>query len=293
MIRPCKPVLILASVFLLLAGRSASAQTFQSLFFDDFESYNLGSLEKEDPNGPNQAPNGSGNPWFGPLQYAPNGAVVGPTNGVMPHSGQQMITGQGPSDIDQDWYNLAYRLNNGSPFMENISLDWWFYDPIDPNDPNALATDFRDYVALAYYDTAPADRDGPDGRDPPSLNYNLNRLLNMITRISLGAGPQIGSVGFDPTVYQARVVGADDGLANGWFNTTTPRALGWHHGMIVIGPLLTDLTNDITFYIDDMTTPTLEHNSLWTHGYNVIEINAAFGPAPGYFDDFNFSMVTP
>src|SRR5438309_2115116 len=73
------------------------------------------------------------------------------------HRSNQMIRGYQPNDTDQDWYNLAYRLNNGLPFMENISLDWWFYDPLGPG-----GTDYRDFGALGYYDTAPTDRDGPD-----------------------------------------------------------------------------------------------------------------------------------
>src|SRR5438876_9315333 len=112
-----KSVLLLAFVAWWLAGNSASAQTFTSLFFDDFESYNLGTLDKNDTktNGPNQAPNGTGNPWFGPEINTPNAVVVGPENGVTPYSGNQMIRGYQPNDTDQDWYNLAYRLNNGLP----------------------------------------------------------------------------------------------------------------------------------------------------------------------------------
>jgi len=47
----------------------------------------------------------------------------------------------------------------------------------------------------------------------------------------------------------------------------------------------------LTFFVDDMTTPTLEHNSMTSYGYNVIEINAAFGPQFGYFDDINFAVT--
>ncbi len=293
MLRPFKSVLVFAPVLLFLAGSTASAQTFQSLFSDDFESYNAGTLDKNDTktNGPNQAPNGSGNPWFGPEINTPNAVVVGPENGVVPHSGQQMIRGYAPTDIDQDWYNLGYRLNNGLPFLENISLDWWFYDPIDPNDPNApAATDFRDYVALGFYDTAPTDRDGPD--NVPT--WNLRTGVVNSQRISLGATNQQTQPLFDPTLYQARVAGATDGYNSlGWFNTVTPRSVGWHHGMIVIGPMLSDGTNDVTFFIDDLTTPTFEHNSVTNYGYNVIEIDVDFGPVTGYFDDVNFSLVTP
>ena len=200
-----------------------------------------------------------------------------------------MLKGWAPRDKDQDWYNLAYRLNNGMPFQQNISLDWWFYDPIDTNDPsNPNPFDFRDYVALGNYDTTPTDRDGPDN----VLSWNLRTGSTISDRFSLGAGPPSIS-GIDPTVYQARVPSAGDGLGNGWFNLSTPRSVGWHHGMIAIGPLLGDGTNDLSFFIDDLTTPGLVQNSVTTHGYNVIELNISFGPVTGYYDDINFSVVTP
>jgi hypothetical protein len=296
MIRPGK-VLLLASLLLLIVGSTASAQTFQSLFFDDFESYSPGTLDKNDrfTNAPNAAPNGSGNPWFGPEINTPNCLVVGPETGVMPHSGMQMLQGYKPNDTDQDWYNLAYRLNQdpntglGMPFLENISLDWWFYDPIDPNNPNSDPTSFRDFVAIGFYDTAPANRDGPDNL----ITWNLGTGVAKIQRLSLGASSRVHDVGYDPTLYQARVLGTDGNIAFGWSNTTTPRSLGWHHGMILVGPMLADGTNDVTFYIDDMTTPTLESNSGTNFGYNVIELNADYGATTGYYDDVNFSVVMP
>ena len=266
----CLPVLAMA--VLLLATPAASAQ----LFTEDFESYNLGSLDKNDPFGPNQSPNGSGNPWFGPEIAGPNCVVVGPENGVTPTSGSQMIRGIAPNNFDQDWFNLAYRLNNGQPFMENIALEWNFYDPL-----GAGGTDFRDYGALAFYSDAPPDTDAP-----PS--YNLNASAQ-VQRLSLG-GTSAFDPGFDANYYQARVVGAGDGYnPNGWFNTTAPRSVGWHHAMIFVGPLLDDGTNDVSFYIDDLENPVLVHNSVTTYGYNIIEINANFGPVTGYFDDVSFS----
>src|SRR5436305_10490708 len=101
------------------------------LYTDGFESYTAGGnpLDKNTA-GPNSAPNGSGNPWFGPAP--PNARVVGSdsANGalVTPHSGNNMIRGSGPSDLDQNWYNLAYRQNGGSPFSGSIQFDWYFYD---------------------------------------------------------------------------------------------------------------------------------------------------------------------
>jgi hypothetical protein len=274
MCHPIRSVLAFGLVALFAAAQPASAQ----LLYEDFESYNLGVLDKNEFLGPNSAPNGSGNPWFGPSP--PNCVVVGPENGVMPISGSQMIRGNAPSDVDQNWFNLAYRLNGGLPFVENVVLDWWFYDPL-----GAGGTDFRDYVALAFYDSAPPDTDGPD-------NYNLNQGFTQIQRISIGATTAMDP-GFDANYYQSRVVGATDGYnGNGWFNTLTPRSVGWHHAAIMVGPMLDDGTNDVLFFIDDMANPTLEHNSVTSFGYNVIEVNASFGPQTGYFDDITFDTIS-
>src|SRR4051812_19043372 len=131
------------------------------LFTDGFESYTAGGnpLDKNVA-GPNAAPNGSGNPWFGPAP--PNARVVGAdsTNGptVSPHSGNNMIRGSAPTDLDQDWYNLAYRLNGGSAYTGDVQFDWYFYDPIGIG---TGSTNFRDYGALGYYNTAPAGTDYP------------------------------------------------------------------------------------------------------------------------------------
>jgi hypothetical protein len=244
MLFPRKVVLVLAFAALLWVGSSASAQTYQQLFFDDFEDYKAGTLDKNDTitpgGGPNQAPNGSGNPWFGPEASSPNLLVVGPENGVWPISGLHMVKGRAPSDFDQDWYNVAYRLNpdpnnpgSGLPFTQNIILDWWFYDPINQNDPNSDPTTYRDFVALAYYDTAPLNTDAPD-------SYDINAGVQNIQRLSLGASSRVHDAGYDPTMYQARVVGLDGNIMFGWFNTVTPRSKGWHHGMIMLGPLNPD-----------------------------------------------------
>src|SRR4029078_11756783 len=102
--------------------------------------------------GPNAAPNGSGNPWFGP--NPPNARVVGVDSGVSPHSGNNMIRGAFVTggDLGQNWYNLAYRLNGGNPFTGNIQFDWWFYDPVGQG---ANSLNFRDYAAVGFYNTAP------------------------------------------------------------------------------------------------------------------------------------------
>jgi hypothetical protein len=270
------PVLALSS--LLLATPVASAQHLINL--EDFEGYNLGSLDKNDPVGTNMAPNGSGNPWFGPEFGGHNLEVTGPEtdlygNMVQPVSGSQMVRAAAPGDIDQDWLNIAYRFNGGNPFTGNIILSWWFFDPLGPG-----GTDYQDYIALGYYDTAPPDTDAPPG-------YNLNAGFMDIQRLSLGASPNNGQ---DANYYQARVVFATDGYnSNGWFNTPVQRSVGWHHAAIHVGPRKADGTNTLSFFIDDGVNPVLVHNSITHFGYNVIEMNAGFARgtsnATAYYDN--------
>jgi hypothetical protein len=258
----------------------------QVLFTDGFESYVGGGapLDKNytgtiSPN--NAAPNGSGNPWFGPAP--PNARVVGTDsiNGptVSPHSGNQMIRGSAPSDLDENWYNLAYRLNGGNPYTGNVQLDWWFYDPLG----SSGGSSFRDFAALGYYNTAPTTTDYPG---TGSLNGSTQ-----IQRLGLGA-PYNGSAGYDGTMYQARVVGATDGYSGStYFNTSTSRSIGWHEGRIVVGPALGNGTANVDFYIDDMVNPTFSHNSVTAWGFNVLEMNTYYGATTGYFDDVSFSVI--
>ena len=109
LLRKC--ALVLASAMVLLAGNTVSAQTYQTLFFDNFGSYQLGTLDKNDTltPGPNQAPNGSGNPWFGQETSHTNLVVVGPENGVNPISGLRMVRG----DTD-DYVKLEVMEDPGS-----------------------------------------------------------------------------------------------------------------------------------------------------------------------------------
>src|SRR5436309_1912060 len=190
----------LPGLFLLACASGASATV---LFSDGFEGYTAGGnpLDKNTA-GPNSAPNGSGNPWFGPAP--PNSRVVGTEGSVIPHSGLNMIRGSAPSDFDQNWYNLAYRLNGGSAYTGNIMLDWWFYDPLGSG-----GSTFRDFGALGFYNTAPSGTDYPG---TGSLN-----AATQIQRLCLGASSTVTG-GYDSTKYQARVVGASDGYSSGWFN---------------------------------------------------------------------------
>jgi hypothetical protein len=203
-------------------------------------------------------------------------------SGVTAHSGAKMLRGSGlGADLDQDWVNIAYRFHAGTPYTGNIMLDWWFYDRLGSGGAN-----YQDFVALGYYDTAPTTTDYPGAG-------SLNAGVGNIQRISLG-GSSYGAP--DTTKYQARVVGSVDGYGGGWFNTTATRSVGWHHGRIIIGPAIPDGTADIAFYIDDLAVPTLVHNSVTTYGFNVIELNANYGPTAGivgYYDELTFDVAPP
>ena len=260
--------LFFASIILLVL--SIIQIPAQVLFSDSFESYTAGGVPLDkNTAGPNAAPNGSGNPWFGPAP--PNARVVGTEGGVSPHSGNNMIRGSAPSDLDENWYNLAYRQNGGNPYTGNIQYNWWFYDPLGSGGSN-----YRDYAALGYYNTAPGNTDYPG---TGSLNGSTQ-----IQRLSLGAS---NPSGFDSTVYQARVVGATDGLnGGGWFNLSVTRSVGWHEGQIVV-----DSANNVSFYIDDLNNPILTHSGVTTWGYNALELNTDYGPTTGYFDDLSFSAI--
>jgi hypothetical protein len=253
------------------------------LYTDGFESYTAGGnpLDKNVA-GPNSAPNGSGNPWFGPAP--PNARVVGvdSTNGpaVSPHSGNNMIRGSAPSDLDQNWFNLSYRLNGGSPFTGDIQFDWYFYDPVGQG---AGSTNFRDYAALGFYNTAPS------GTDYPGTG-SLNTGVTQIQRLGLGA---FNGNAASQTVYNARIVGETAGDAgNGtWFLTGVARSSGWHKGTVKVGTALGDGTNPVEFYVDDIFA--LGRNSKTSFGYDVLEFNTNFGATTGYFDDATVSSTVP
>lgn len=257
----------------LIVALAAAAQG-AVVFSDGFESYTAaGNPLDKNTAGPNAAPNGSGNPWFGPAP--PNARVVGVDSGVSPHSGNNMIRGAfvTGADIDQNWYNVAYRHNGGAGYTANIKLDWWFYDPTGQN---AGSTNFRDYAALGYYGAAPTNTDYPG---TGSLNGTAPTQ-----RLSLGAL----STG-NQTVYQARIVGDNAGLGNGWFNCGVARSVGWHHGTIEVGPSLGGNTSLVTFSIDGVMA--LSRNAVAPSGYNIVEFNTKFGSQTGYFDDVTFSTV--
>jgi len=259
-------------VFMLLTG-----QIHATSFFDGFETYAQGGLDSDDPTGPNTGPNGGTNPWFGGGTF-PNIRVVNAENGVNPHSGTNMVRGcyNCLYDNDTDWYNLSYRNGTGSVFSGNFVLDWWFYDPLG----SGGGGDYIDYIALGNYSSVPPDMDYIDiGTLPTPLSQ----------RMSLGAYALRLDTDIDATMYQARIVAATDGVnANGWFNlTNTVRSVGWHHARISVGAA-NGANTPASFYIDDMATPALVHDTVNSDGFNIIEINGDYGNTSGYFDDLTF-----
>jgi hypothetical protein len=251
---------------------------YVTVFSDGFESYVSGNtpLDKNYA-AANAAPNGSGNPWFGPAP--PNARVVGfAETGVTPHGGTNMLVASAPSDLDEDWYNLSYRLRGGQVFYGNFELDWWFYDPSGPGDSN-----YRDYVALGNYSTTPTTTDYPG-------TGSLNSGSTVYQRLSLGESSN-QATGYDNTKYQCRNVGAT-GYTGGWNNTSATRNVGWHHARIIAGPPTNNLAN-IYFYIDDLVVPAFSQLNADSHGFNVIEINLGYGTTLGYFDDVSFAMAVP
>jgi hypothetical protein len=93
-------------------------------------------------------------------------------------------------------------------------------------------------------------------------------------------------------VYEARIVGetaGDAGSGGTWFLTGVARSVGWHKGTIKVGPALGDGTNQVDFYVDDISA--LSRNSKLAFGYNVLEFNANTGATTGYFDDATFQTI--
>jgi hypothetical protein len=249
---------------------------YVTVFADDFESYVSGNtpLDKNYAAG-NAAPNGSGNPWFGPAP--PNAMVVGTTGGVNPHSGTNMLTAFAPSNFDEDWYNLSYRLRGGQMFYGNFKLDWWFYDPTGAGDSS-----YQEYVALGNYGAAPTTTDYPG---TGSLNGG-----SVPQRLSLGEASN-QAAGYDNTKYQCRNVTAP-GYTGGWNNVSTVRTIGWHHGRIIAGPATNNVAT-LYFYIDDLVVPAFSQLNATSVGFNVIEINTGYGATLGYFDDVSFALAVP
>ena len=278
---------------------------FVTVLSDSFESYVLGKIDKEPlywsggANGPNAAPNGSGNPWFGP--YGPNCGIVNAEGAVSPHTGNNMIRGNVVGDQDALWCDVAYRFHNGQPIKGNCELDWWQYDPYT----STSATAFKDYVSFYYYnnETFPATADWPEAWNTWTTSQAQLFWANGID-YTLEQSVTLGGSGYsqpggnsDPTKYQIRLEeksGATYGL-DGWCNTSVPRTTGWHHNRILMGPPHTNGTVMVYFYIDDMLTPAYSGlSTLAATGFGLIEIVTAWGDTDqAYYDDLSFALVRP
>ena len=227
------------------------------------------------PAGQTKATDGGANPWFG--NAPPNLRVVNAENGVQPHGGTNMVRGcyNCLYDNDVEWFNLSFRCATGGVYTGNIVMDWWFNDPL-----GALGGgDYVDYIALGNY--APV---------PPDMDYDPNTMPAVVSqRMSLGSYALRFDTNIDDTMYQARIVGATDGVNdNGWFNlTNATRSIGWHHARIVIGAA-NGADTLASFYIDNMIAPALTHGTVNADGFNLLEVNSDVGNTSGYFDDLTF-----
>ena len=269
-----------------------------TLFSDDFDSLNPGILDKNDASSANPAPNGSGNPWWGP----PNGSnaggsppltntlmsVVTAQNGVTPHSGAQMLRGtNGSSDTTQVWQNIAYRYNGGAVINGNLSYTFWFYDTNGATNGSTYQTN----GAITHYSLNASNADYPPGQNLQTSTGST------IERLQLGAANRpLNTAGFpqtyDPTHYQARVIGLTTGYNNnGWTNLPLVRSIGWHEAEIAIGPQNPDKSNTVSFYIDNLNTPLLTATTTINQGYSDMELTSE-GTSVGYFDDVTL-IATP
>jgi hypothetical protein len=283
-----KVVIVWSAVLALLVGRLPAAQ----LLSEGFETYQPDALDANYPAGSNNSPDGGpGNPWWG--LTPPDLYVVGAESGVTPHGGTQMVRGDLGFGFDQDFFNLAYRVNGSNPYLGELTFDWWFYDPTGP----ANAVEYQDYIDLAYYQGVPNNTDFTvDATSPPNADIGAPTA-----QLGLGASTaQSGS--FDSTKYQALFLGVTNipGMTNtsydgtGWFNTSVLRSIGWHHAEIVV------TSNGIpsaSFYISGTngilpTNAVLTATLVATNGFNVIEMKAHFGSLNGYYDDLSFSSGT-
>ncbi len=266
-------------------------------FLESFEKYTLGPLDADlDPavGGVNFATNGAFsaspavfyNPWWG--AGPPNLQVVGNENGITPHSGAKMVRGisTNSSLFSQDLYNIGYRLNGGLPFRGNILLDWWFYDPAGSG---AMSINYQDSISLACYSGLPAHQD----YTVPDFFFGSD----VTNRLALGAALDQSGL-FDRTKYQAQIVGTTGtnsydgpGPGLGWINTTNTRSIGWHHARISLSPVVANGTANVSFYLDDLTHPTLTNNTIYTNGFNCVEMDASYGSISAYYDDITFDVA--
>jgi len=109
--------------------------------------WNLGYIDKNYSGGPNVAPNGSGNPWFGAGYNL--SAIAGQRNGTNSARSATAVW-------MQNEMNIAYRFNGGNAFTQNIYVDYWYYNNATSNKQNLL-----DHLSLMYYSGLPTNTDYP------------------------------------------------------------------------------------------------------------------------------------
>ena len=248
-----------------------TVQQASAYFFEGFEAYNRGGLDKNQTNPTNT---GAANPWWG-INSTTNGWVTNSSAGVSPHGESQMLGTVPGQSLRQDYFNLIYRLNSGQVYYGNFMCDWWFYDPFGTT---SSATNSQDYLAVAQY--APVST---------TADFDTPSFTTFSQRMSLGT---FNSAGYNYSNYQARIVGATGGFnGNGWFNTTTIRSIGWHHARIVVGTPGAGNFAPVWMYVDSMTNATFNYpNTGVAVGFNLIELNHAMSKVGygGYYDDITF-----
>ncbi len=285
----------------------------QYLFRETFENLNTGDIDMNNSTGPNRGNNAdlNGNPWWGTMP--PDGSV-GVVSGLTAHSGSKALW-DGNSGNGRSYVNLAYRCNYGTAFIENVYADWWFYDRCGTAWDPATGNYCDDPVSLVYSDTIVGYQDYPTDaqtRNFSDADFGLKLSLGMAdVWTPATAAPYDPYPGFDNTKYQARMLASDGEpeatgpgdpvptpYAIGWYNLGLTRSVGWHHGRIVFGALNGAFLNDVSFYIDDMSTPVLtgavpplginaiEFNTLWKNG-GTDTTNIKY-PKGAMYDDFVF-----
>jgi len=291
---------LLAAALLCSVATMTLAQTV--VWSEGFETYNTdpgqiwGGLDKNKTGSPNYAPNGSGNPWFGPVPN--NGWITKATTNpdpikelVTPHSGQYMMRGGRDNngwyngyDGDIDWVNIAYRFNGGQTFRQGFVIDWWFYDMLGdtyPNDVNKGPGCFGDNAGIAYLPTLPTNTDYPG--TVPDMSAPTARL-------AIGAYEK--ESGYNKHVYQVQVKGASDkNFGDGWFNTSIGRTRGWHHAAISVNAY-----GIATFFIDGTTV--LTHETKAPNGFNAFGTLECWNTPDtynqsAYYDDITLTVPEP
>jgi len=236
-------------VVLLLAGAAQQVNAYYMLETFDGNvwgsDWNLGYIDKNYSGGPNVAPNGSGNPWFGAGYNL--SAIAGQRNGTNSARSATAVW-------MQNEMNIAYRFNGGNAFTQNIYVDYWYYNNATSNKQNLL-----DHLSLMYYSGLPTNTDYP-------------------TPLSLGTcscDVWYGAPGYKRTSdstwwwnYNAGTVNSggtsSTATGNGW-------VVGWTNLRIVIGAK-SGSTCPISFYQNGNLVATV--NSIANPSFNMIMLTS-------------------